>query len=368
MSLTVLLLAGIAAAQQVPRIDLGRADARANESFTNIFAVHELADGRVLVTDNLETVIRVVDFRSGEVQNLGRRGSGPLEYRSATTILAGQADTALVTDNAQRRFVKVIAGRLVGTEAQPAPLRAVTNFSAPVTDGQGRMYFDVRNIDMSSSGFHEREGYVIRWTPGSTRLDTVAALPVASHAPRANEGYNPFRYRTAWGVAADGAIVLVRAEPYQVEWLAGGRRVTGPSLRYNRIRIDGAERDAERRAFNSRGRSGMRFQGPTPATGRVPVDPELRSRIPDDVFPPYKPPFIESRVLIAPTGEVWIPRAAAWDATSTILDVVGRDGRLRSQVRVPANRRVVGFGRSAVYVAAKDEFDLQWLERFPLRP
>jgi hypothetical protein len=107
-------------------------------------------------------------------------------------------------------------------------------------------------------------------------------------------------------------------------------------------------------------------------TARVPdnqrpsADAAVRRRIPDDVFPPRKPPFVAVRLLVSPEGDVWIPRSAAWDAESSVVDVVGRDGRLRRQIRLPANRRIVAFGRAAVYVAAIDDDDLEWLERVPL--
>lgn len=354
-----LLFAATVLMQQVPTVVLGRADARSSEGFTSIFAVHELEDGRVLVTDNLDNAIRVVDLQAGTVRELGRSGQGPLEYQSAHTILRGTGDTVLVTDNVQRRFVKLVNGEIVATAQQPDILRSLSSYSAPITDARGRLHFDVRTIEMSAAGFHERDGVVMRWTPGSTSLDTVAILRVTNHAPRANTGYNPFRYRDAWGLAPDGAIAVVRTEPYRVEWVSVGRPVSGSPIRYDRVRIDDDERDAERDAFSRRGRGGLRFRGP-PQGSR---DPQLRQRIPDDVFPPYKPPFTESRVLVSPAGEVWIPRAAPWNAEQTIVDVAGRDAILRRHITIPANTRVVGFGRGAVYVAVTDEYDLQWLER-----
>lgn len=363
MTISVLLAATVLM-QQVPTVQLGRPDARSSEGFTSIFAVHELDDGRVLMTDNLDNVIRVVDLRAGAVREVGRRGQGPLEYQSATTILRGTGDTLFVTDNVRRRFVKLVDGAIVATAQQPDALRLLANFSAPITDALGRQYFDLRTIDMSADGFYERDGVVMRWTPGITSLDTVAVLRVTSHAPRANTGYNPFPYRDGWGLAADGAIALIGTEPYRVEWITGRQRTSGSPISYDRVRIDARERDAERDAFGSRGRGAMRFRGSPQARGSR--DPQIRRQIPDDVFPPYKPPFTESRVLVSPAGEVWIPRAAPWDAERTIVDVVGRDATLRRHVSIPANTRIIGFGPAAVYVAVTDENDLQWLERIAL--
>jgi hypothetical protein len=284
---------------------------------------------------------------------------------STHTILSGGGDTVLVTDNVQRRFVLLHRGDIVDARLQPEILRAVTNFSPPISDAHRRLYFESRNIDMSDAGFRERDGHVMRWTPGSSRLDTIAALPVLSHAPRANAGYNPFPFRTAWALARDGSIAIVSADPYRVAWIIDGRTMTGPVLPYERIAIDGAERDAERLAFNSRGR-GSAMTARAPDNERPSADAAVRRRIPDDVFPPRKPPFVAVRLLVSPEGEVWIPRTAAWDAESSVVDVVGRDGRLRRQIRLPANRRIVAFGRAAVYVAAIDDDDLEWLERVPL--
>lgn len=361
---TSLLLLALASPQQAPTVMLGDADARSSDSFTNIFAVHELADGRVLMTDNLDRAIRIIDFRSGAVRDLGRAGQGPLEYQSAHTILRGAGDTVLVTDNGQRRFVKLVDGEIVATAPQPEILRSLRSFSAPLTDARGRIHFDVRDLVMAADGMHERDGAVLRWVPGATKLDTITPLRVVSHAPRANQGYNPFRYRDAWALAPDGAIALVGTEPYRVEWIADGRRTAGDPIPYDRVAIDGDERNAERRAFMSRGRGSMRMVDPPRERDRP--DPELVRQIPDDVFPRFKPPFTESRVLVSPAGDVWIPRAGAWDAPWTLVDVVGRDGTLRRHIRMPANTRVVGFGRAAVYVSVKDEFDLQTLERIPL--
>lgn len=104
--------------------------------------------------------------------------------------------------------------------------------------------------------------------------------------------------------------------------------------------------------------------GPTVDVGAR--DAAVRLSIPVDVFPSFKPPFTESRVLVSPAGEVWIPRAGRADAQWILIDVVGRDGQLRRQVRLPAGRQIVGFGTTARYIAARDEFDLYWLERVPL--
>jgi hypothetical protein len=363
MHITALLLLALSVQQQVPSVPLGAAEARSSEAFTSIFAVREMSDGRVLVTDNLDNAIRIVDLDRGTVRELGRRGRGPREYLSAHTILNGSGDTILVADNAQRRFVQIVNGEIVSTVAQPAILRAVSNFSAPLADMSGRVYFDVSNIEFRDAGMVEHDGFVIRWSPGASRLDTLSTLPVIAQPP--HMGYRPFVFRSAWGLTPDGSVAVVTADPYRVTWFRNGGNRTGPTIAYERVTIDAAERDAERVAFSRRGRGGLRFQGRDHARESAP-DPELRRQIPDDVFPRFKPPFIERRVLVSPAGEVWIPRAGRWNATSDIIDIVDPESRLVRRVHLPTGHRVVGFGSRAIYLAARDEFDLQWLERIPL--
>ncbi len=83
----------------------------------------------------------------------------------------------------------------------------------------------------------------------------------------------------------------------------------------------------------------------------------------DYEWPHAKPPFVASGVRITPEGDAWVRRSvAAGDAP--IFDVFGADGQLKEQVTLPVGREVVGFGPAHVYVVLRDEFDLQWLERY----
>lgn len=103
-------------AQSAAPGDLGPADARATEGFTSIFDAAELPDGRVVITDNRESAIAVIDFEEGDVTRLGRRGSGPLEFQSAFTILPFPGDTLAVYDSRGQRFTLIDRdGRITGT-------------------------------------------------------------------------------------------------------------------------------------------------------------------------------------------------------------------------------------------------------------
>jgi len=47
-----------------------------------------------------------------------------------------------------------------------------------------------------------------------------------------------------------------------------------------------------------------------------------------------------------------------------VFDVFDRGGTRIEQVRLPADRQLVGFGPGVVYAVWTDADDLQWLERY----
>ena len=109
-------------------------------------------------------------------------------------------------------------------------------------------------------------------------------------------------------------------------------------------------------------------QGDSPDRG-APAGRVPQEDLSDAVFPRTKPPFAGTAPMtIAPNGEIWISRSRAFDQTAITYDVLGSDGTRRSEVTLPPHRRLVGFGRNALYLVWQDpETDLQYLERWAVR-
>ncbi|MDF2770525.1 MAG: 6-bladed beta-propeller, partial [Geminicoccaceae bacterium] len=109
------LLSASAVASQ-PTIGLSRKTGEATEPFSNLVAVQELPDGRAVVTDAKERTLSIVDFRTGEVRQLGRNGNGPNEYTNAQHLFRGRADTLYLFDFPARRMLRITpTGTLAGT-------------------------------------------------------------------------------------------------------------------------------------------------------------------------------------------------------------------------------------------------------------
>jgi hypothetical protein len=83
------------------------------------------------------------------------------------------------------------------------------------------------------------------------------------------------------------------------------------------------------------------------------------------IVPAYRSPI---QLLAASDGRVLIPRLATADNPETRYDVVNRRGTLDAQLVLAPNERIVGFGRSSVYLAVTDDDGIQRLRRHPWPP
>lgn len=82
-------------------------------------------------------------------------------------------------------------------------------------------------------------------------------------------------------------------------------------------------------------------------------------------WPKHLPPFLsDARVEFAPDGTLWLERSLASPDDAPTYDLIDRVGRVSARVRLPPGRRLLGFGRGSVYVVRRDEFDLEYLERY----
>jgi hypothetical protein len=222
---------------------------------------------------------------------------------------------------------------------------------------------------------------VMRYDQRTGRLDTVATLtkPKGERtAARMLPGGMmqmatnlPLAAQDLAGIAPDGRIVVVRAAPYRIEWIAlDGRRTLGPIAAAPEIRITEDEKETFLRsqvrpgAILVRGPSGP----PQQPKGRS-ATPKLSSADlkammnPDMTWPRVKPPFLAGAVHIARDGRVWVLRTRAHDDSIPVFDVFDGAGRVIERVALPKRTRLVGFGSGIVYLARTDDDDLVWLQR-----
>ena len=101
-----LLIGALSSANaQTPVVRLGPPSATLTEDFSEIVAVRELSDGRLLIGDRREERIVVADFRAGSVTPTSRQGLGPGEFSRVTAIWPLGGDSSLMVDGAARRWM-----------------------------------------------------------------------------------------------------------------------------------------------------------------------------------------------------------------------------------------------------------------------
>jgi len=322
------------------------------EPFTNISSVRELSDGRVIVVDAGNQSVHVVDFKVKSVDQIGRSGSGPGEYRSPGVLLALHGDTTLVADAGNGRLLEI------GPNAKPT--RAISD-AWPQADGRpgtrlprgidarGRGYLPGRAVNTRpASGVTPADSSaLIRSARGSTAEDTLGYIhlsPRKIDIAQSNGAIRsvsiiipPFPSQDGWVAFPDGAVALVRTHDYRVDWvLADGKRVAGRVIPFTPVKVTAA--DKKKRSPDA----------------------------PDPDWPEVKPPFVYAGVLAGTDGHVWIPRYASAEDTRSHYDVIDRRGVIVARVDVPNRGKVVGFGAKSIYVVRVDDDDLQYLQRFPL--
>ena len=351
--------------QQVRVLD--KPQVELSDPFTNIGALRELSDGRVIVVDKGDRAVYVADFRAGTSTQIGRPGGGPKEYGMPGNLLPVAGDSTLLTDAGNRRVLALGPDAqpvAVLTDAWPMPKGEPGTRLPRAIDARGRGYFLGSAVNVSPSGQIAPVDSVVlmRATRGSAVAETLGFV----HPPRRRfttqtqngkiTGLNittpPFSAEDAWLPFADGAIALVRVQDYHVDWiLPDGRRIAGAPIAFTPVRVT----DRDRSDFASARGGGSGTKG----GGAPPAPPALD-------WPEVKPPFAGADAFAGSDGRVWIRRYGEAGAKATRYDVIDRRGVIVARVDVPNEGRVVGFGARSVYVVRKDADDLQYLQRFGL--
>lgn len=110
----------------------------ASAGFTRITSVRELTDGTLLVTDWGERRLARVDWGTGEVTDVARRGPGPGEYRGVGWLYPMAGDTTLLTDTGDGRWHLMVGAEIVDTRRE-GPFGRVDLADVSGTDTTGHI-------------------------------------------------------------------------------------------------------------------------------------------------------------------------------------------------------------------------------------
>lgn len=374
----VVLISGAACAQSPPLTRLAAPTAALAEEFSAIASVRELSDGRVLVSDERDGRLVIADFDTGSGVQVGRRGSGPGEYRQIGRIWALGGDTTLLKEPFSPRWLLLNGGEVVATLGPgEAAVRIVGPNRLLGADARGHLVWTQYGRAANGRLTLNDSLLVVRLSRATQRVDTIARVQShtgwsrdagvtdAAPAVAASSDGAPQRRTYHIGLAApdevavfpDGWVALVRADPYRVDWCAPDRRcVEGQPLAAPRLAMS----DREKRAYLAVAAATQTWPPTT--------DPSETAGWPN-TLPPFATPasHIDASAVVAlPDGRLLVERLPTADVPHRRYDILARSGGVVRQLQLELVERVVGTSERHLYVAAIGEDGIQRLRRHPL--
>ena len=358
--LALAFVVGLASPSLLPG-QLAPATALSDEEFTRILSVRELADGRVLVSDDRENRLVVVDLRSGAVRTLGRLGRGPGEFEQPDRLLATRGDSTLMRDRANsRRWTLIVGDSVAGTIPPDDPTVLATAGSLVGADSRG--YVLARRpgpLADLGGGRARASSAVLRVDRATGRADTIAQVrgttvaagttPSGSTTTRANF-ILVFSVVDQAVLFPDGWVAIAYADPYRVDWHPPNAAVVrGDPIPWTPVRVTAEEKQF----WHDRMMEDAGTDRPFDFSG-TPFADEI-------------PPFRSQGLWPAPDGALLIHRERSRAAPGNDYEIIDRRGARVGTLRLPASERIVGFGAAAVYVAVKDDDGIERLRRHPWR-
>jgi streptogramin lyase len=321
---------------------------------THVSAARELSDGRIVVTNQAPPSVLLIDPATGAVSPVGEAGGGEQRYARPGGLYSGPAGATWLIDRGQTRLFTISpTGHLQGSRS--IARRGFSSSSdadrdLQQVDARGLVYFEEGQNRFAQLGTAAPDVSLMRFDAEAQKGEMIAQIrkPEARSVPG---GDNVVYSREVigspadgWGVAPDGGVAIVRAEPYRVEWHApGGKVVRGPVVAFTPVPMT----DADKERYKAMGR------GRGPSIGRVGEARADGSRL-EMMFAATKPPFAPENVVVSPAGQVWVQRTTAADVTDVVYDVFDSSGKRVDRVKLPEGSRVVGFGSSSILVRFKD--------------
>ena len=357
LTLFVLSAVLVAAAEPAPR-RLTAVPIKVAAPFPHITAVHELASGKLLVSDVRTPALVLLDSASGITVPVGSPGASAGQYTQPGGFYAGKAGSILLADHSGPRALTIsAAGQITGGYSTARKgVRSSSDSDSDETrlDSRGYAYFLERNMRIVNGNETSGVAELIRLDPAKQTEEVVAKLMIPKTRRISSEGGLEITRGTVgdpgdgWAVLPDGRIAIVHGAPYRVEWVtADGRSTSGPVIAHEPVPFTKEDRDL----FNQ--------SAPSAGVGAAGSGSRANTADMDRKFAEFKPPFSPQDVTASPSGRIWVKRSRPFGAATVIYDVFDGAGNRVDRVDFPKDSRVVGFGAGSVYVREGSDKNVQ---------
>lgn len=357
-------------------ISLGPATATSQATFTLIKGLRELGDGRLVITDWVEQRIVALDLDSGSMTEIGRRGSGPEEFRLPGELVAMPADSTLMIDAGNNRLSVIGPDLTIDRTFSMNAHGERWGMHPRAIDDQGVLYFALSPFTIGR-GAPVDSVPIGRWHTGDSKYSLIPDVRVKASTPRPSTPSRQmnipivmFAKQDGWTVTSDGWLAVIRSEPYRVDWYGPeGDRVTSRTVEY--VVHPVTMQDRRERVASFLAGSMLSGRGADGGMGLVPASAQSNDEVErlarDASFADEFPPFVAGQVWPDERGRIWVQRARP-SRDSVMLDLFDRATGLVGTYTLGPGRQLVGVGSSAVYATIRDEDDLVRIERYAIRP
>jgi len=351
-------------------LTIGGEDADDDATFGSISGLASDAAGRIYVADRQDHQIRVFSSTGTLVTRLGRKGSGPLEFKRLATIVIGPDRLLWARDEGNARMLAFDVSRIPFRNVRTVPLNQFTGGSQlPITfESEGTLVDETTLHDKKIDGFRPlrlrraMNGEVIRTDTLAIPAGAFAAVFKVSQIQKDKAGREI------------GFAQSYVSQPYGAKWLRaygpGGVQAEAMSSRYE-VRITAADGRLVRTLRRTVAAVPLSTRERTESEGML--DAEVanlklqRSKLPFGV-PASKAPI--AQMIWTLDGQLWVERATA-DGRPHEADVYDTNGRWIAVAEWPRaiepyDSRVVITGRTMVTVAS-DSSDVESIVRLRFR-
>lgn len=351
-----------------PVLSIGALDGSDAETLYQVTDVDRLASGAWLVANGSTEEVRVFDADGGHVRTIGRRGEGPGEFVSLSSLFVLPGDSVAVHDAGQRRVSVFDTAGTMHRELtfEALPEGTVTPFGR-LDGGEWGVRRSGRSIESGGSGrggpTRNFELHAVA-APAGTGPAVFAEIPGSPGWVVATPTFTalrslPFGAGNAMEVVGDRFVGGLAEDPEVRLWDAGGVEV-------ERWRILEAARPVTDQAWNA-----LRIreeEAMSETAGDIPAElVEAYADFWDEVERPEFEPYW-GRVRTSTVGEVWLSEHVHQPDEPRRWRVLDASGTLSRVVHVPEGFELHWIGDDLVAGVVTDEFDVEYVHVHRLVP
>lgn len=311
--------------------------------FTFVATAEVHPTGRqLLVADPREGLIRVIDWDRALEDTIAAHGQGPGEFLEPTAAFWLTGDSLLVVDAALSRISVLSVDNRDHGRSHLIPASLIPRWIRGL-DGPDGIVGLAATAALDSLA-------IVRWKVGTASVDTLtmisgprtAAATVVTENGRVRNTILipvPFSGGDAWGIWIPGSVGVARVDPYRGEWLMNNETRFGTPITHRPVEVTSADREAWREA------RGVRLFDPT------------------FEWPEEKSPIADDRILVEPSGAMWVPRSTAFGEHERYDVISFPEGELAKTVHLMPGTKLVAVDADYLYATYQDDVGLVWLMR-----